>query len=182
MKFEVVRLSRSANFRSCSHIGSGNLIPTTIVFISTASLHYLDLLSSVVFQLTLVAPSASVRIVANKSQLRKTLDQTDAALAKAIADLAKAQTRVSQLQRRIPELQAAANSIRVLLGEKPKVSEVQTISEADVVKMLPRADQPLSAYSPTAPIPAGVGSIPSRQPKPTTANAATDVIDEEGFS
>ena len=118
--------------------------------------------------------------MANKSQLRKTLDQTDAALAKAIADLAKAQTRVSHLQRRIPELQAAANSIRVLLGEKPKVAEVQTISEADVVKMLP-GQQPL-AYSPTAPIPANIGSIPSRQPKPTTDNKAIEIIDEEGFS
>jgi len=61
------------------------------------------------------------------NKLRAALDQAESQLARAITDLSRAQKRVHDLTRRVPELQQAVNSLRVLLGDKPKsvVDKVQ---------------------------------------------------------
>ncbi len=55
-----------------------------------------------------------------QSQLRKTLQQTEASLEKALSDRGRAQQKVQTLTKKIPELQRAVDSLRVLCGEKPK--------------------------------------------------------------
>lgn len=128
--------------------------------------------------------------MANKSQLRRTLEQTQKSLEKAVLDLQRAQKKVQSLTQKIPELQRAVDSMRVLCGEKPKpryahISEVAIFKPEDVISVpqppIPNTSTTTTGIPPeiAARMPktdlSGMGSIPATQPAPTPEPEVVDV-------
>lgn len=123
--------------------------------------------------------------MANKSQLRRTLEQTQKSLEKAVLDLQRAQKKVQSLTQKIPELQRAVDSMRVLCGEKPKpryahLSEVAIFKPEDVISVPQQPPAPtgippeIAARMPKTDL-SGMGSIPATQPAPTPEPEVVDV-------
>src|SRR5208283_6237304 len=115
------------------------------------------------------------------------LTEIDSRLAQAIRDRAEAMGRVSELvhwQDRLSRLEQEINS---LIGFQQRLSGKGQIDRVDIHGQTSdgRFTLPLASalpFSHLTPIPEGVTSIPSRQPKPTTPNQADIVGNEGGFS
>lgn len=115
------------------------------------------------------------------------LTEIDSRLAQAIRDRAEAMGRVSELvhwQDRLGRLEQEINS---LIGFQQRLSGKGQIDRVDIHGQTSdgRFTPPLASalpFSHLTPIPEGVTSIPSRQPKPTTPNQADIVGNEGGFS
>ena len=130
--------------------------------------------------------------MAKQSKNQIALQANEQALEKAKADLLKAQQTVAKLTQKIPELQRACESLRVLVGEKPKpkllhLSEVATYPEDDIKEMtkkeivVPTAVPPeIAAKLPVQDL-TGIGSIPAPNTAPPEPEALINEDDENAF-
>lgn len=112
--------------------------------------------------------------------------EIDSRLAQAIRDRAKASQQVSRLvhwQDRLARLEQEINS---LIGFQQRLNghTGMTIprNEEEFRRLSTGLETPTPYPGHAAPIPEGVTSIPSRQPKPTSPNQADFVGGEGGFS
>lgn len=106
--------------------------------------------------------------------------QIDHRLAEAIKERTKLHAAVSRLysaQEKLSRIEQEINSL-VQLRQRLNGSDVTAIPSGYPVQTPPST----VPFMPSTDVPAGVGSIPARQPKPTTANAGPAVAKEGGFS
>lgn len=107
------------------------------------------------------------------------LAEIDSRLAQAIRDRAEALGKISELvhwQDRLGRLEQEINS---LIGFQQRLSG-SPMALTDSTRVLLPAEP--STFSHLNPIPDGVTSVPTRQPKPTTPNVAEKISGEGGFS